>query len=171
MIYAYRWFPCQFNHGLSVCSDSFVSLIRTQRIGRNQFSRQNKNKTLTLSQKNGLPHEFSILRQSNGITAFLIQFCVEWCLSQTRETVRSHTKCKKWRQQNKNKTLTLSQKNGFQHEFSILRPSNGITVYPIEFHVDWCLRHAWETVPIQWHHCLPHQILRRLMPMNLRRRG
>ena len=101
---------------------------------------------LPLSQKNRFRHDFRILCPSNGIIVILIEFCVDWCLWQARETVRSKTNRKMWRRQNKNKTLTLLQKNGSRHEFSILRPSDSITVFLIQFRVDWCLWQAREMV-------------------------
>ena len=114
---------------------------------RNVKSDRNRsNKNTYLVTKNGFRHEFQSLWQSNGITVILIRFCVNGCLRHAREMVRSKTKCKMWRRQNKNKHLPSSQKNGLRLEFLTLRQSDSITIFLIKFCVDWCLSHAWETV-------------------------
>jgi hypothetical protein len=103
-------------------------------------------RTLIWSRKNGLRHEFPILRPSNSITAFLIKFCVDGCLRHVRQTVRTHSKCKKWRRQNKNKTLTSATKKRIATWISNATPIQWHDCLPHWFCVEWSLRNVWQTV-------------------------
>ena len=111
-----------------------------------KWRQPNKMKHLPLSQKNGSRHESPTLRQSNGITVFLIKFRVDWCLSHARATVRTHTKCKIVTTKEQNETLT-----------SVTKKQTAARVP--------------NSTPLQWYHCLPHQIPRRLMPKPCTRNG
>jgi hypothetical protein len=111
-----------------------------------KWRHQNQRKHLPSSQKNRLQLDFTIPRKSDGTTVFLIEILVDWCLRHAWETVRSHTKCKKWWQHKATKHVPSSQKTQLRLEFSIPRQSNSTTVFLIEIRVDWCLRLARETV-------------------------